>query len=70
MYHIDMGGDGNTMLLHIYKKLFPKITNEQLAATKNNNIQFKTYNKPTITQLGTWIAELEHKSNKRKLDFL
>ena len=33
-YKVDMGSDGNIMLLHIHKKLFPKITNEQLAANK------------------------------------
>ena len=36
-YKVDTGSGGNIMPLHIYKKLFPKTTNEQLAATKNNN---------------------------------
>ena len=46
--------------------MFPKITNEQLVATKNNNVQLRTYNKTTITQLGTCIVEVEHKNNKKK----
>ena len=41
------------MPLHYYKELFTKITYEQLVATKNENILLKTYNKTTITQLGT-----------------
>ena len=31
-YKVDTDRDGNMMPLHIYKKLFPRITNEQLAA--------------------------------------
>ena len=53
-----------------YIKLFPKITNGQSQAMKNNNVQLKMYNKTTITQLGTCIVELEHKNNKKNLDFL
>ena len=37
-YKIDRDNNANIMPLHIYKKLFPKITNEQLPATKNKNI--------------------------------
>ena len=50
-YKVDTGSDGNIMPLNIYKKLFPKITNEQLVATKNKNILLRMYNKTTITQL-------------------
>ena len=50
------------------KKLFPKITNEQLVATKYHNILLK-HNKTTITQLGTCAVELEHKNNKKKCRF-
>ena len=57
-YKVDTCGNGNIMSLHKHKKLFPKITNEQLAATRNDNIQFKVYNKTTITQLGTCVVEL------------
>ena len=34
-YMVDTGSNGNIMPLHIYKKLFARIPNEQLAATKN-----------------------------------
>ena len=37
-YKIDMGSDGNIMPLRVYKRLFPKITNEQLVTTKNKNV--------------------------------
>ena len=33
-YKLDTGSDGNIMPLHMYKTLFHRITNEQLAATK------------------------------------
>ena len=31
LYEVDMGRNGNIMPLHIYKKLFPRATKEQLA---------------------------------------
>ena len=46
-YKVDTGSDGNIMPLHIYKLLFPRITSEQLAATKNKSVQSKMYNKTT-----------------------
>ena len=49
--------------------MFPNITNEQLAAIKNNNIQLKMHNKPTITQLGICIGELQHKIRRENVDF-
>ena len=36
-----MGSDSNIMLLHIFKKLFPGVTNEQLADTINKDILLK-----------------------------
>ena len=33
-YKVDTGSDGNIMPLHIYKILFPRITSEELVATK------------------------------------
>ena len=59
-YKVDTDSDGNIMPLHLCKKLFPRTTIEQLAATKNKNIQVKTYNKMTITQLGRCKAKLEN----------
>ena len=52
------------MLLNISKKLFPRISNEQLAATEIKRIQLNMYNKTTITQLGTCTVEIEHKNKK------
>ena len=62
-YKIDTGSDGNIRPLHICKELFPGVTSEQLSATKNRIVQLKTYNKTTITQLGTCMVEIEHKNN-------
>ena len=69
-YKVDTGSDVNIMPLHIYNKLVPKITDEQLADTKNNNLPLRMYNKTTITELGTCIVELEHKNSKKKCRFL
>ena len=38
-YKVDTGSDENIMPLHLYKRLFPRATKEQLATTKNKNIQ-------------------------------
>ena len=65
-YKIDLGSDGNIMPLHIFKKLFSGVTNEQLAETINKCILIKTYNKTTITQLGTFKVMIEHKNNRRR----
>ena len=40
-YTVDIGIDGNIMPLHIYKKLFPRATNEQLMVTKIETIKLK-----------------------------
>ena len=69
LYKVDTGSDGNIMPLHIYKKLFPKITNKQLVATKNKNILLNMYNKTTISQLDTCTVEIEHKNNRKKYKF-
>ena len=37
-YKVDMGRDGNIIPSHLYKKLFPRATKEQLAATKNKKV--------------------------------
>ena len=65
-YKVDTDSYDTIMPLHIYKKLLPKITSEQLAAAKNESIKLKTYYKPKITQLHTCAVELEHKNNKKK----
>ena len=63
LYKIDTGSDGNIMSLHVYKKLFPIITNDRSAATINKNVVLKMYNKTTITQLGTCRVIIEHNNN-------
>ena len=49
--------------------MFPKITNQKLAATKNKNILLKTNKKTTITQSGACTGETEHKILKKCTDF-
>ena len=63
---IDTGSNGYIMPLHMHKKLFPSITNEQLATTKNKNVLLKMYNKTTITQLGMCTVIVEHNNNNDK----
>ena len=57
------------MPLHIFKKLFPGVTNEQLAETINKHILLKTYNKTTITQLGMCKVMIEHENNRKRCQF-
>ena len=52
------------MPTYLFKELFLNVTNEQLVATVNNHILFKTYNKITITQLGTCKVIIEYKNIK------
>ena len=44
------------MPMHIFRIIFPKVTIEQLGATKDKSISIKQYSKTTITQLGMGIA--------------
>ena len=53
------------MPLHMYQKLFHTITNEHLAATKDDSIQLKTFKKTLITQLGTCRIKIEHNSKHK-----
>ena len=64
-YNIDMGNDVNIMPTYLLKKQFPNITNERLAETVNKHIPVKTYNKTTITELGTCKVIIEHKKHKK-----
>ena len=68
-YKIDTRRDGNIMPWHFLKKLFPGVTNVQLAETINKHIILKTYNKTTITQLGTCKVIIEPKCNRKKCQF-
>ena len=68
-YKIDTGSNGNIMPLHIFKKLFPGVTNVWLVETINKHILLKHYNKRPITQLGTCKVTIEHKNNRKKSQF-
>ena len=56
-YKVDTGSYGNIMPLHIYKNLFPRTTSKQLVATRDTNIQLKTYSKTTMMQLDIFEAK-------------
>ena len=64
-YKVDMGSDRN-MPFYMFKKIFPRATVEQLAATKETKIKLKMYKQTTITQLGICRITLEN-INKCKL---
>ena len=51
------------MPFKIFKNLFPKLTLEQLLATKNNAVGLRTNNNLNIKQLGICIVKLSHKNN-------
>ena len=68
-HKIDIGSNGNIMPLYVFKKLFPGVRNEWLAETINKHILLKTYNKTTITVLGTCKVMIEHKNNRKKCQF-
>ena len=55
--------------LHIYKKLFPRATKEQLAATRNKEIPIKMYNRKTITQLGICKVKIEQNNKDEICNF-
>ena len=54
------------MFFHIFEKLYPRSTKEQLAAMKNANIKLRTYNSTTIKQLSRCTVKIEN-NNKRKM---
>ena len=59
-YKDDMSSNGNIMPFYIYKKLFPKATQEQLAARKDTTIKLKMCIQTTIKQLGICRLQLKH----------
>ena len=69
-YKVDMGSDGNIMPFHIYKKLFPNTTVDQLTATKDAKIKIKAYNCTTITQLGRCKVKIENDKHKTFIFFV
>ena len=52
LYKIDTGSDCNIMSWYIFKKLFPRVTEAELAKTINSHIKLKMCNKTVITRLG------------------
>ena len=68
-YKVDTGSDGNIMPLHLYKKLLPRATKEQLVATKNKIIQLKMYNKTAISQLGICKVKIQHGNAQKMCKF-
>ena len=68
-YKIDTGSDGNIMPWYIFKKLFPRVTETELAKTIKNHIKLKMYNKTVIAQLGTCAVIINYKDNKKKCEF-
>ena len=57
---VDTSSNGNIMLLHICKTLFPKITSEQLMTIENESIQLKMDNKSTAK----YACMVESSTNK------
>ena len=45
-YKIGTGNNGNIMPAHVLRRLFPKVTNEQLATTKDKHILLKDITEP------------------------
>ena len=68
-YKIDTGSEGNIMPLHIFKKLFKNMPEEQLKGSMKSNIKLKVYKSTYITQLGTCIVTIEFKNSKKHCVF-
>ena len=68
-YKIDMGGKGNIMPWHIFKRLFKKITEDEIKKTIKGHIKLSTYNKTVITQLGTCAVINNLKNIKKRCMF-
>ena len=68
-YKIDTGSDGNIMPWYIFKKLFPRVTEAELAKTIKNHIKLKTYNKTVIVQVGMCMVIINYKDNKKKYEY-
>ena len=64
LYGVDTSSDGNIMPLHIYIKLLPRATKEQLVATKNDNICLNVYNRTTVTKLAVCKVKLQHNNTQ------
>ena len=59
---VDTGDDGNIMQLHIYKKLFPGVTSEQLTAT-----EMKVHNLKCINNNNNSIRYMYGRNRTQKI---
>ena len=57
------------MPFKIFKCLFPKSRLELLCTTKNNSVTLKSYNNPSIEQLGICSVNLKHKNKTVRCRF-
>ena len=65
-YKVDMGCDGNIMPFDIFKKIFPKTSEDRLVAMEDTTM-LRTYNSTTIEQLGTCDVVIEHNNKLKKI---
>ena len=68
-YKIDTGSKGNIMPWPIFKKLFKKVTEDELKKTIKGHIKLRTYNKTIIMQLGTYSVMINFKNIKKRCVF-
>ena len=68
-YKIDMGSQGNIMLLYIFKKIFKNTMLEQLKQSIKNHIRLHTYNGTSIMQLGTCAVFIKFKNIRKRCVF-
>ena len=64
-YKIDMGSEGNIMLLYIFKKIFINTMVEQLKRSIKNHIRLYTYNSTSIMQLGTCAVFIKFRNIRK-----
>ena len=69
LYKVDIGSEGNLMLLYIFQKLFANMREEQLKRSVKGNIRLKTYNGTHITQIGTCMVQIKFKNIKKRCIF-
>ena len=68
-YKFDTGSDGNVMLIHKFKILFPRVTKEQLVATGNKVIILKM-NNTTVVQLDIGKEKSKHSKKPKNVSCL
>ena len=68
-YKIAMGSEGNLMPLYIFRKLFAKMSNEQLKRSVKGNIRLKMYNGTQIMQLSMCTVQIKFKNIKKRCIF-